>query len=80
MISGLLAFVAVGQINFLVSWIFYIPLFISISNASSKNGFQKGFLFGFVLATVGFFWMIPGAERFTGHSIFYGILVFYAGP
>jgi apolipoprotein N-acyltransferase len=78
LLSGLLAFVAFGQINFLFSWLCYIPLFISISNPSVKIGFRKGFLFGLTLASFGFFWMIPGAERFTGHSVFYGIGVFLA--
>ncbi|CAN5658787.1 apolipoprotein N-acyltransferase [soil metagenome] len=76
LLSGLLAFVSVGQINFYTSWLFYIPLFISISSVTPAVTFKKGFLFGFVLAAIGFFWMIPGAERFTGYSIFYGIGVF----
>ncbi|MEP7141852.1 MAG: apolipoprotein N-acyltransferase [Ferruginibacter sp.] len=75
-ISGLLTFIAVCQVNFFASWICYIPLFISINNASLKTVFKKGIVFGLVFSAATFFWMIPGAERFTGYSIFYGLGVF----
>lgn len=74
--SGVLTFIAMCEINFWLSWICYIPLFISISNVSPGKAFKRGFLFGSSIAFLAFFWMIPGAERFTGHSIFYGIGVF----
>ncbi len=75
-ISGILSFIAICQINFYVSWICFIPLFISICNTSAKQTFKKGIVFGLVFSSAAFFWMIPGAERFTGSSIFYGIGVF----
>lgn len=75
-VSGFLAFNAICQINFFTSWICYILLFISIYRETSKNIFKKGLVFGFVFSSLAFFWMIPGAERFTGHSVFYGIGVF----
>jgi len=75
-LSGCLTFIAVCQINFWVSWICYIPLFISISNDATKNILKKGFVFGMVFSAAAFYWMIPGAERFTGNSVFYGICVF----
>ena len=75
-LSGILTFGAVCQINFLVSWICFVPLFVAIPNSTSKKVFQKGLLFGFVFSALAFFWMIPGAERFTGNSILYGLLVF----
>ena len=76
MLSGILTFVAVGQINFLVSWLCYVPLFLAITNSTSKKVFRKGLLFGLVFSAFSFFWMIPGAERFTGSSVLYGLLVF----
>ena len=76
LISGVLTFIAVCQVNFLVSWICYVPLFISIIDAPPKVVFKRGLVFGIVLSILAFFWMIPGAERFTGHSILYGIGVF----
>lgn len=75
-LSGILCFVAICQINFYVSWICFIPLFISIYNTSPIHTFKKGVVFGLVFSLGAFFWMIPGAERFTGASIFYGIGVF----
>lgn len=71
--SGILTFIAMCEINFVLSWICYIPLFISINKISPKNAFKKGLFFGGAIAFVAFFWMIPGAERFTGHSMFYGL-------
>lgn len=75
-ISGVLTFIAVGQINYLVNWICYIPLFISIINSKPRHAFKRGLVFGFTLSCLAFFWMIPGAERFTGNSIIYGVAVF----
>jgi apolipoprotein N-acyltransferase len=75
-ISGVLTFIAVGQINYVINWICYIPLFISIINSKPRQAFKRGFVFGLALSCLGFFWMIPGAERFTGNSIMYGIGVF----
>ena len=75
-ISGLLCFIAICRINFIVSWICFIPLFVSIYGASAKSTFKRGFLFGIAFSIPAFFWMVAGAERFTGSSIFYGIGVF----
>ncbi|MDB5190545.1 MAG: lnt [Segetibacter sp.] len=75
-LSGILTFVAVCQINSLVCWLCYIPLFLAITNSTAKQAFQKGLLFGSVFSAFAFFWMIPGAERFTGNSIVYGLIVF----
>ncbi|MBS1737092.1 MAG: apolipoprotein N-acyltransferase [Bacteroidetes bacterium] len=74
--SGLLGFIAICQINFFVSWIFYIPLFISINKATPKIAFKKGGLYGLTFSCFAFYWMIPGAERFTGQSMLYGIGAF----
>lgn len=75
-ISGVLAFIAVLHVNFLLSWFYFIPLFFVLITASKKTAFRSGFIFGVALALPSFYWMIPGAERFTGSSMIYGILVF----
>jgi apolipoprotein N-acyltransferase len=75
-ISGLLVFIAIGEINFTVGWICFVPMFIVTLNANAKQSFKQGFIFGFVLSCFAYFWMISGAERFTGYSFIYGIGVF----
>jgi apolipoprotein N-acyltransferase len=76
-VSGILAFVAICKINFIFSWICYAPLFIAIYNKPAKQAFKNTFVFGFTFSCFAFYWMIPGAERFTGYSIFYGLVVFF---
>src|SRR5690349_1335975 len=73
LIAGILTFIALSRSNFLFAWICYIPLFIVSFNKSPKQWFTNGLLFGGAIAVFAFYWMIPGAERFTGHSIFFGI-------
>ena len=75
-ISGLLTYIAICHINFIFSWICYVPLFISIYNKSAKQAFKTALIFGFTFSCFAFFWMIPGAERFTGYNMLYGLGVF----
>ncbi|HEX5153538.1 MAG TPA: apolipoprotein N-acyltransferase [Parafilimonas sp.] len=75
-ISGLLAFIALVEINFIVGWICFVPVFISMLKANVKQSFKQGFIFGFVLSCLSFYWMISGAERFTGYNFLYGLGVF----
>ena len=75
-ISGILTYMAICHISFILSWICYIPLFIAIFNKPMKQVFKTAFIFGFTFSCLAFFWMIPGAERFTGYSILYGLGVF----
>jgi len=75
-ISGLLVFIALVQINFTVGWICFVPLFILTLTATAKQSFKQGFIFGFVLSCFAYSWMIAGAERFTGYNFLYGIGVF----
>src|SRR6478609_8249444 len=75
-ISALLVFIAIGKINFIIGWICFVPLFISILNATAKQSFKQGFIFGFVLSCFAYSWMISGAERFTGYNFLYGVVVF----
>ena len=75
-ISGLLAYIAICHINFICSWICYVPLFVSIYDKAAKKVFKTALIFGFTFSCLAFSWMIPGAERFTGYNVFYGIGVF----
>jgi apolipoprotein N-acyltransferase len=75
-ISGLLVFIAIGEINFTIGWICFVPLFISTFNATAKQHFKRGFIFGFVLSCFAYSWMISGAERFTGYNFLYGAAIF----
>lgn len=74
--SGILTVIAVTQTSYILGWICFVPLFMVLQNIDSKTGFKSGLLFGAVISVIGFYWMIPGAERFTGSSVFYGIGVF----
>jgi apolipoprotein N-acyltransferase len=75
-ISGLLVFIAVGEINFVLAWVCFVPLFISLFNKTPKQVFRLGFIFGFTLSCFAFSWMVSGAERFTGFNFLYGLGVF----
>jgi len=74
--SGVLTFIAVCHINFIIGWLCFVPLFISLFYSSAKQSFKRGFIFGFVISCLAFYWMIPGSERFTGNSMIYGLAVF----
>ena len=41
-----------------------------------KRAFKTALVFGFTFSCLAFFWMIPGAERFTGYNMLYGLGVF----
>lgn len=75
-ISGILTYMAICHIIFVVSWVCYIPLFVSIYNKPAKQAFKTALVFGFTFSCLAFFWMVPGAERFTGYSMLYGAGVF----
>ena len=72
----MLAYVAICHISFIASWICYVPLFISIYDKPVKQVFKTACIYGFAFSCLAFFWMIPGAERFTGYSVLYGLGVF----
>ena len=76
-ISGILTYMAICHINFVISWICYVSLFTTIYNKSVKQVFKTAFIFGFTFSCLAFFWMIPGAERFTGYNVLYGLGVFF---
>ena len=75
-LSGLLTLLATLQINFLPGWICYLPFFIVLLQSSLKVSFRAGLIFGLVIAIPSFFWMLAGANRFTGTESIYGFLVY----
>jgi len=74
-VSAILVFIAVLKINLILALFCFVPLFIVLQN-SRKQYVKTGIVFGITLSLISFFWMIPGAQRFTGSSILYGLLVF----
>ena len=74
--SGLLFYIAICHINFMLSWICYVPFFLSIYNKSTKRVLKNAVIFSLTFSCFAFYWMIPGAERFTGYNIFYGLGIF----
>ncbi|HNP22583.1 MAG TPA: apolipoprotein N-acyltransferase [Panacibacter sp.] len=75
-LSGILTFVGVLKGVFVFGWVCFLPLFIATFQQSARQAFRSGSIFGLSLAVVSFYWMIPGAERFTGNSVLYGIAAF----
>src|SRR6478736_4753892 len=75
-VSAIIAFAAMGQINFVASWLAFVPLFTIIIKASVKQSFKHGFVFGIALSLIAYWWIISGAERFTGYNFLYGAGVF----
>jgi apolipoprotein N-acyltransferase len=61
---------------FLLAWVCMVPLFMCVESGSPRRTARMGFITGVVISLCGFSWMIPGAETFTGSSIWYGIAVF----
>ena len=74
--AGVITFVAQLQVNFIPGWFCFIPLFIVLQNENAKTCFRAGLIFGLTIGLVSFFWMIEGAERFTGRSSLYSYWVF----
>ena len=75
-VSGVLSFIAICHFNFILSWVCYVPLFIAVSATTTQGVVKKGLVFALVFSLLAFSWMISGAERFTGNSIFYGLGIF----
>ncbi|MEO6820871.1 MAG: hypothetical protein ABI204_14150, partial [Ginsengibacter sp.] len=74
-LSAVLTFFNICKIEFIFSWVCFVPLFLCIMNSQPKQAFKRGSIFGFVFSIFCFYWVIPGAEKFTGSSPIYGILV-----
>ena len=76
LISGLLIGITLTKIYFIIGWVCFVPFFIVLHKLSVKKHFSAGFLSGLAAGLISYWWMIPGAERFTGSSSFYGIAVY----
>ncbi|HEY2728036.1 MAG TPA: apolipoprotein N-acyltransferase, partial [Parafilimonas sp.] len=74
--SGILTIIAVDYVNFLPAWICFVPLFITLEKNPPKKNFKAGFIFGLTIALISFFWMMAGADRFTGTATIYGAVVY----
>ncbi|UAY55287.1 apolipoprotein N-acyltransferase [Arachidicoccus terrestris] len=74
LLSGLLTTVAITQFSPVLVWCCFVPLFTLLSTGSVKTAVKAGVYFGAALSLGLFFWMIPGASRFTGHPTLYGWL------
>ncbi len=77
-LSGVLTAIAVDYINFLAGWICFVPLFIVLQKLTAKESFKAGFIFGATVSLASFYWMVNGAERFTGSDTIYGYTVFFS--
>ncbi|RCH55894.1 apolipoprotein N-acyltransferase [Mucilaginibacter hurinus] len=75
-ISGLITAYAITQVNFILTWVCFVPLFMVLIKQSPKQSATSGLLFGLTISLTCFYWMVPGAVRFTGSSIIYGLLVY----
>ena len=75
-IAGVGIFFAVLHTEFLIAWFCMVPLFASVEGATLRVAARLGFITGAVLSACGFYWMIAGAEKFTGSSAWYGLGVF----
>ncbi len=71
-VAALLVFISICRIDFYTGWIAFTPLFMCIINASSKKCFRSGLVFGAAFSCFAYYWMITGAQRFTGYNFLYG--------
>lgn len=71
-VASLLVFISICRVNFYTGWIAFMPLFMCVINASSKKCFRSGLVFGAAFSCFAYFWMIAGAQRFTGYNFLYG--------
>lgn len=76
-LSGVLTQLAITKQLYVLAWICFTPYFLILLPSNNKQSFFYGLLFGICIAIPSFFWMISGSEKFTGNSIFYGIIVFF---
>ena len=76
-ISGLFTFISMlAYINPVTGWLSFALFFMTIYDKSSIICFRAGLIFGLAISIPAFFWMIEGAQRFTGGDSIYGYLVF----
>ena len=74
--AGIITFVAQLQVHFIPGWFCFIPLFMILQKETVKRCFRAGLVFGLTIGLLSFYWILEGAERFTGNSSVYSYLVF----
>ena len=74
-LSAILVFIAVLKINLLPAWLCFVPLFVVLQEDKIQSA-KAGIILGITLSLISFFWMIPGAQKFTGSSMLYSIAAF----
>lgn len=77
LLSGVLTAIACTGLNTVLVWLCFVPLFWSLDLLSLRSCFKAGLFFGAALGIGLFYWMIPGARRFTDSSPVYGLLAFF---
>ena len=75
-ISGVLVCYATTYVIFALAVFCFVPFFIALHCKSPLMVFKLGLIFGASISVVGFYWMIPAAEQFTGDHFGYGILAY----
>ncbi|TDW96332.1 apolipoprotein N-acyltransferase [Dinghuibacter silviterrae] len=75
-LAGVGIFFAVLHTVFALAWVCMVPLFAALEGARRGDAAKLGFVTGLTLSLCAFYWMIPGAQTFTGSSIWYGVAVF----
>lgn len=75
-LAGVAIFFAVLHTEFLLAWVCLGPFFMSLDGAGLRAAARLGFVTGAVVSMLSFYWMIAGAETFTGSSVWYGVAVF----
>lgn len=76
LLAGLGISFSVLHTVFPLAWVCMVPLFMCVESSSPRRTARMGFMTGVVISVCGFSWMIPGAETFTGSTVWYGIAVF----
>ena len=76
-VSGLLTFISMlAYINPVTGWVCYVLFFMAIKDLTLKESFRAGLVFGLAIAIPSFYWIVEGAQRFTGSEGIYGLLVY----
>lgn len=75
-LSGVVIYCAVLHMIFVLAWVCLVPLFYFLGGLKARQAAGLGLTTGLALSACAFYWMIPGAERFTGSSAWYGVGVF----
>ncbi len=75
-LSAIFTSVVFEQFIFWAGWICMVPFIICLKNQSPRIAFRYGFLFGIIVSSNIFFWMIQGASSYSGGNMMIGISAF----